>query len=202
MRLTHVSSALSESRMSALPRRPVVYTAITDGYDVLKQQPHAAVNGAAFVAFLDRPQESPLWRSYPIHTDFADPTRNAKIHKILSHRYLPEAEYTLWIDGSVTIVAAQPLQHLIDTCLAECDVAVFRHRLRTCVYQEASVCLERCLDEPEIIWQQMCRYTGAGFPPTRGWANAASSCAATRPPCGRSTRPGGRRSPTARAAIS
>jgi hypothetical protein len=150
------------------PPRPVVYTAITAGYDALKEQPHAAVNGADFVAFLDQPCESETWRSYPIHRGFADPTRNAKIHKILSHRYLPTAEYTLWIDGSVTIAAARSLQHLIDACLAECDLAVFSHRYRTCVYQEASVCLERRLDAPEVIWQQICRYTADGFPANAG----------------------------------
>ena len=152
------------------PLRPVVYTAITAGYDQLKEPPHAAANGADFVAFVDEPCESRTWRSYPIHHGFADPTRNAKIHKILSHRYLPTAEYTLWLDGSVIIAGAQPLQRLIDTCLAECDIAVFSHRHRTCLYQEASVCLERRLDAPEVIWQQICRYTADGFPPNAGLA--------------------------------
>lgn len=148
--------------------RPVVYTAITAGYDHLLPPPHAAANAADFVAFLEEPCESPIWRSYPIHRGFADPTRNAKIHKILPHRFLPEAEYSLWIDGSVTIIQPAPLQALIDTCLADCDIAVFEHRLRTCVYQEASVCLERRLDDPEVIWQQMCRYTAAAYPANAG----------------------------------
>ncbi|MGH7789804.1 MAG: glycosyltransferase domain-containing protein, partial [Candidatus Binatia bacterium] len=154
--------------MPTASHRTVVYTAITDAYDDLKEQPHRRANQAEFVAFLDEPRESQTWRTYPIHTAFADPTRNAKIHKILSHRYFPAADYTLWIDGSVTIRADRPLQRLIDTCLAECDVAVFRHRMRTCVYQEASVCVERQLDDPEVIWQQICRYTAAGFPPNAG----------------------------------
>jgi hypothetical protein len=151
----------------------VVYTAITRGYDILKEQPRATTKEASFVAFLDEPWESETWRSLPVHTALSDPNRNAKIHKILSHVYLPDAEYTLWIDGSVTIQPVDSIQRLIDVYLADCDLAVFRHRLRTCVYQEANVCLQRRLDEPEVIWQQACRYTREGYPANAGLAECS-----------------------------
>jgi hypothetical protein len=148
----------------------IVYTAITADYDDLKYQPHASDNGATFVAFLDAPRASDTWLTVPAHRALAHPNRNAKIHKVLSHRYFPDAPYTLWIDGSVTIRAPQSLQPLIDTYLADSDIAVFRHRVRTCIYQEANVCMQRSLDDPELIWQQICRYTRAGFPANAGLA--------------------------------
>jgi len=161
--------SLVPSALGATASR-VIYTAIAGAYDVLKEQPHARHNDALFVAFVDAPCESPTWRTLPVHAGLADPNRNAKIHKVLSHVYFPDAEYSLWIDGSVTIRAAQRLQHLIDAYLSESDVAVFRHRVRTCIYQEANVCMQRELDDPQLIWQQVCRYTRAGYPANAGLA--------------------------------
>jgi hypothetical protein len=146
----------------------VVYTAITGDYDSLKEQPHTATNGADFVAFLDEPRKSKTWRSRPIHTNFQDPARNAKIHKVLSHIYFPDALYSLWIDGSVTIRFPYSMRRLIQLYLADCDLAVFQHAMRTCIYQEASVCLQRRLDDPAIIWRQIRRYTKEGYPPNAG----------------------------------
>jgi hypothetical protein len=159
---------LPEPEPAAALAPVAVYTAITDGYDDLKEHPRAAAAQASFIAFVDRPHASATWRTLPAHAAFADPNRNAKAHKVLSHVYLPDAEYTLWVDGSVTILKPESIRELIRLHLAECDLAVFRHRVRTCVYQEASVCLQRRLDEPEVIWQQVCRYTREGYPANGG----------------------------------
>jgi len=148
----------------------VVYTAITGDYDTLKPQPIAASPDISCVAFLDQPTEAPPWRALPVHTGFSDANRNAKIHKILPHRYFPNAAYSLWIDGSVTIRFTDSITLLIERYLADCDLVVFEHRARTCVYQEASVCMQRRLDDPAVIWQQVCRYTRAGYPANAGLA--------------------------------
>src|SRR6267143_2373894 len=148
----------------------VVYTAITGDYDRLKEQPATATEGADCVAFLDEPRRSKTWRSQAIHTEFPDPGRNAKIHKILPHMYFPEARYSLWIDGSVRMRFPYSIRRLIQLYLADCDLAVFPHRNRTCVYQEGIVCLQRRLDDSELIWRQICRYTQEGYPPNAGLA--------------------------------
>jgi alkaline ceramidase TOD1/glycosyltransferase MUCI70-like protein len=151
----------------------VVYTAITDGYDTLKEQPIAATREADFVAFLDRPRPSRTWRVAPTHCAFADPSRNAKHHKILPHRYFPTARYSLWLDGSVTILSATSIEQLIARYLADCDLAVFQHPTRTCLYQEASACLTGQLDESDVIWEQICRYTQTGHPADSGLAECS-----------------------------
>lgn len=148
----------------------VVYTAITRGYDSLKEQPRSATDGADCVAFLDQPQRSITWRSHPIHAGFSDPARNAKIHKILPHRYFPDARYSLWIDGAITMRFTHSIAELIRLYLADCDLAVFQHKGRTCIYQEASVCLQRQLDDTAVIWRQISRYTREGYPPGAGLA--------------------------------
>ena len=156
------------------PRGPiVVYTAITQGYDDLKEQPRHATEGADFVAFLSQPAPSRTWWPRPIHTSFSDPVRNAKIHKILPHIYFPDAAYSVWIDGAVTIQYPHSIQQLVDLYLADCDLAVFQHELRTCIYQEAGVCLRRRLDDAAILWKQVCRYTREGYPPNAGLAECS-----------------------------
>ncbi len=148
----------------------VVFTAITREYDNLKEQPRAATEGADFVAFLDVPRESATWQVRPVHTEFRDPCRNAKIHKVLPHVYFPDARYSLWIDGSVTIRFTHTIQRLTELYLADCDLMVFRHRTRTCIYQEAAVCLHRHLDDPAVVWNQISRYSREGYPPNLGLA--------------------------------
>ena len=152
------------------PGALVVYTAITDHYDSLKRQPEAATRGADLVAFVngETPDSKRRGRCRSPERAFDDPVRNAKIHKILSHRYFPDKTYSLWLDGSVVINFSFPVEHLVSAYLADCDVAVFRHSRRTCVYQEAQASLLQRLDDPQIIRRQVDTYTHAGYPANAG----------------------------------
>lgn len=131
-----------------------VYTAITGGKDLLKETQNT--EGAQFVAFTDKDIPSTTWKVLPAHREFEDPNRNAKIHKVNPHRYFPEAEYSLWIDGTIEMV--DPLEMLIDLYLGDADIALFKHFQRDCAYSEAMVCGSLGLDDPEIMSKQMARY--------------------------------------------
>lgn len=148
----------------------VVYTAITSGYDILKVPPIEAADGSRFVAFLQERQPSQLWEIRQAHTGFSDPCRNAKIHKILPHLFFPEAQYSLWIDGSVRIKIHSPLAVLAESFLREHDLAVFRHRIRRCIYQEARACIRWRKDTAKTIREQVTQYWREGFPPNFGLA--------------------------------
>ncbi len=148
----------------------VVYTAITHGYDVLKPPPESWRGEAEFVAFLDTPAQVPGWTYRPIYRRFKDPCRNAKIHKILPHEYFPDAEYSLWIDGTITIKSKLPLRQWAKRFLAHHDLALFKHRYRDCIYEEAAACLALKLDRPELIHRQMQRYFKEGYPAKNGLA--------------------------------
>ncbi len=148
----------------------IVYTAITNGYDRLHPVPEAWRDSAHFVAFLDQPQPARGWEIRPICRRFGDPCRNAKIHKILAHRYFPHAEYSLWVDGSVVIKSTLPLPHWVETYLSQSDLAVFKHRLRNCLYQEGAVCLALGYDSRKLINRQMQKYFALGYPPNNGLA--------------------------------
>jgi hypothetical protein len=101
---------------------------------------------------------------------FDDPTRDAKIYKVLPHLYFPEAACTLWMDGKMEIAA--PVDRLMDY-MGDADIVAFNHPLRCCLYQEACQCIHRKLDDREIIYRQVQRYTCEGFPENWGLVDCA-----------------------------
>lgn len=152
-------------------RPSVVYTAIANNYDTLKRAPGLWLGEARFVAFLDSAPRDLGWEVAPVYRRFRDPCRNAKIHKALPHRYFPDAEYSLWIDGSVVITPLLTFGELVRESLKDSDLAVYRHRYRQCIYQEGAWCLANQMDRPEIISRQMQRYYDEGYPANNGLAH-------------------------------
>jgi hypothetical protein len=168
-RASAVTPSVTTLEANRTPDRSlVVYTAISRDYDDLQEPPATAASGADFVAFLEAPAASATWRWRPLHAGLGDACRDAKIHKVLSHVYFPDAVCSLWIDGSVAVRSSDPISALADAWLADYDLVVFPHRLRTCIYQEAAVCLQRGLDDAATILRQVGRYTHEGYPANAG----------------------------------
>ena len=160
------------NEINSNPADIAVYTAIsnvTNNYDKLKEQKRHG-DGVEYVAFLEEKEASKTWDFRRMHDEFGDPNRNAKIHKILSHRFFPDKKYTLWVDGSVNISFPFSVKRLVDIYLQDCDIAVFKHPDRNCLYEEANVCIQRKLDDENTIRKQMRKYTSEGYPSNVGLA--------------------------------
>jgi len=141
----------------------VVYTAITNGFDELKEQQNT--QGADFVAFLDFAPEQTIWQARKAHVGFSDPVRDAKIHKILPQRYLPEYDYWLWMDGTLTLRV--PAKELVEKYLGGADIALFAHSCRRSVGEELA-CIGYRKDDPQIMTRQVEGYQKEGFPDNLG----------------------------------
>lgn len=146
----------------------VVYTAIAGNYDTLKEPPGRLFKEADFVAFCDFTPTATAWQIRKVCAEFADPCRNAKIHKILPHVFFPEATYSLWIDGSVKINRAFPIRRWIEECLGQHDLAVFKHPQRRCLYEEGEACIRLAKDDPATIRNQMALYRDENYPLNNG----------------------------------
>ena len=146
------------------PKNIVVYTSITGGKDSLKDNQVTA--GIKFIAFLDQRVESSTWEVLPAINQFRDPRRNASMHKILAHQLFPTVKYTVWIDGTITII--RNLLPLLDKLMSACDVATFRHPERTCLYAEAEACKKFRLDDARIIDHQIGGYRSKRVPENLG----------------------------------
>jgi hypothetical protein len=151
-----------------LAAKTIVYTAISKGYDLLREPKVEAGPETALVAFTDDPEGSRGWQLRSLHAGFEDPCRNAKIHKILPHLYFPDAAYSLWVDGSLGFRIRIPIEEWIATYLANHDLAVFKHPVRNCIYAEADECIQIGADDPETIAQQMRKYRYEGYPRLAG----------------------------------
>lgn len=141
-------------------------TAITARKDSLKEQPF--YDGVDRIFFTDCPEAyvGTSWTIHPACSLFTDPRRNSRAHKILAHQYLPEYDYSLWIDGSICLQTS-PLE-LIDAYLMDADIAMFRHPTRCCLYVEAEGCANAGFDRRETFAAQVKHYRQAGYPPDNG----------------------------------
>ena len=144
-----------QNKLDVNKENSVVYTAITNKYDCLRNHNPKDID---YVAFVDNDMTSKHWNIKQVCNEFSDPNRNAKIHKILSHVYFPEKKYSLWIDGSIEIKFPWSMRSFFESYLSDCDMVVFKHEERNCVYEEAKICCEMNLDCVETIKKQMERY--------------------------------------------
>jgi hypothetical protein len=145
----------------------VVYTAIYGNRDDLKE-PSVELEGCSLVCFTDN--ESLRSKSFDLRvcppTD-SDLVRSAQFFRILPHRFFPDFEYSLWIDGSVVFKKGD-IRLLIDRYLRDHDMALFAHPDRDCVYDEAEAWISNRNEEPGLIRAQMEHYRKEGYPPHNG----------------------------------
>lgn len=133
-----------------------VITAITGGKDTLKPQPE--YKGVEYVAFVDE-GSSDQWITRKACDKFKNPVMNAKIHKILAHKYV-QTPYIVWIDGSITL--KRDPRDLIKF-MGNKDFAFFKHPGRDCLYEEATVCVEMGKGDVSEIAEQVREYASKGI---------------------------------------
>jgi len=151
----------------------IIYTSVFGGYDEVVEQ---SSNGWDWKCF-----------SEDTHTPiYEDNNRNAKRFKVLPHRYLKDYEYSVFIDGNMSVRG--DVNELVDKYLVDSNVAFFSHSNnnldgRNCAYDEARTIFElgdknmkatpdrgilNYKDNPYVIEKQMNRYVDEGFPKNNG----------------------------------
>ena len=150
--------------------RGIVYTSVFGNYDDIIEQ--KLPSGWDWKCFSE---ENSL-------SLYSDNTRNAKRFKVLPHRYLSEYDYSIFIDGNMTVVG--DVNELIDDYLSDSNVAFFSHGGnsldgRNCVYDEARTIFElgeknmkltpergilNYKDNPNVISKQIEKYSLLGYP--------------------------------------
>ena len=119
----------------------------------------------SIIANKDFPREDiPVFSEYK---KFVGNTMNAKIYKILSHKYVDGI--SIWVDGNIELLI--PEQQLIDEWLGDADIALWKHHARDCVYVEAPAAAGLFPHKPEMkkeITEQIEHYKEKGFPEHAG----------------------------------
>jgi hypothetical protein len=72
--------------------------------------------------------------------DYDTSRMKAKYFKILPHKtFLWYYDYVVWIDGSV-LLRQQDFAEYVETLMKKSDLAMFRHPVRKCLYDEYNFC--------------------------------------------------------------
>lgn len=129
-----------------------IYTSITAGKDAV----HFTPSDARAVIFSDRDPGLVGWEFRELPKIFSDPRRASRLPKLIPHIFMPDAAYSLYLDGNISLRV--PLQRLIDEWLRDADIALFKHDKRNCVFDEARECVRLKLDDEQVIERQMARY--------------------------------------------
>jgi hypothetical protein len=142
--------------------KKAIYTVITNGYDTLKIPRNVSV-GYDYICFTDDENlKSDFWRVIVIKKESRHLQREIKI---LSHVYLPDYDFTIYVDGSMFI--KRDLAKLYDR-IRNNDILFSKHHSRNCVYKEAEAVLNLNKDSEENVKVQIDKYRDAGFPENFG----------------------------------
>lgn len=161
---------------AAEPRR-VVYTSYFgfseefNDFPYAEQFAHDAGDGVDYVCFTDDPElRSETWQIRLTSRELLDATRAAKRIKALPHRFLPEYDWSLYVDNTTRL--KQPPADLFNRHLApsRSPLVVFRHPERDCVYDEAAAVVQHQLDDPVRVRHQTAVYRRLGYPEHAGLA--------------------------------
>ena len=144
------------------PKEITVVTAIAGKKDKLKDQKEYP--GVEYVAFVDEKTKSSVWKTLPVCEKFKSPVMNAKIHKILAHKYV-DTPYIVWMDGNMDL-KVDP--HKLVDLMGDRDFAFFKHPGRDCVYEEADMCVSLKKGNIKELAEQTKQYAKDGFEPHSG----------------------------------
>ena len=140
-----------------------VYSSIVGGKDSFVEE---QVKGkATWLMFTDTPVQSTVWEVRKAYDRFKDNRRNSRVPKILSHQFI-DTEYSIYIDGNISLL--KPPELLVNRYLKDHDIALFKHNLRDCIYNEALKCAKAGLDDPEVIIEQVSAYEKKGYGKNKG----------------------------------
>lgn len=106
----------------------------------------------------DKPRDDV--RCFTAYNRFRHPRMNAKIYKVLAHKFV-NTEYSIWIDGSVRLLV--PPEKLVDMMGPLADCGVFRHCERDNIYDEANFVALKGKDDAHVVAEQIAEYRQAGF---------------------------------------
>lgn len=147
----------------AVRRRLVVYTALMGAKEALADPLADLPPGATtdldldFVCITDNPAlQSPVWRTLLIPSGHLPPEKLSRRPKALPHEYFPDAEFSLYVDNTVSfkrLPQAADLEHAGPHLFK-----AFRHATRSNPEQEAAAVAMLGYDDVTTICRQMAFY--------------------------------------------
>ena len=95
-----------------------------------------------------------------------NPRRESRKYKINPHIYLPTYDYTIYLDGSISMMISP--REAVEKYLNGFDIAVHLHPWRDCIYDEIRVCAKFNLVKKEVAERQLEFIKSKGYPEHNG----------------------------------
>ncbi len=152
--------------------RGVVYSAVIGNYDEIKE-PQYVNPELDYILFTDNPEvTSSVWQVRLVDKDEQlDNVRLARRIKILGHEYLSGYDYSIWVDGKLSIT--DNIREYIENYRRLEPMLVFNHYVNDCIYQEKAACVSLQKDNPEVMEKQIQKYLTEGYPAHNGLVDSA-----------------------------
>jgi hypothetical protein len=139
----------------------VVYTAIFADYDVLTD-PKSIDDSIHYVCFTDNASlSSEIWDIILVHDNITHPGLANRWVKTHPHVLFPEFEYSLYIDGNISI--NRSIRELVDAHMDEHLLAAPIHPVHSNIEKEAEVCIQKSKGDENTINSQLKKYSKMGF---------------------------------------
>ena len=150
-------------------KRIAVYTAIFGGYDELREPEYVSPFCDYFI-FTDRNvPENSTWKkvdySFVEEMNGMDAYHLSKYVKIFPDKFFKDYDYSIWVDGTTTIVA--DLFPFIDRLNGK-PIGMFDNPVHDCIYTEANFLLYYNRVPEEQIKKQINSYRSEGYPEHNG----------------------------------
>lgn len=116
----------------------VIYTSIVGDIDELLQ-PQVLDSRYDYICFVRKMDglDGGIWQLREIPADIADDRMLSRYPKLHPEELLPGYEWTLWMDGNISIRSAGFYERIDELIGAGVQMAAAKHPLRDCVYDEA-----------------------------------------------------------------
>ena len=144
-----------------------IYTCIVGGYDDVLQ-PEVVDPSFDYLLFVPSGSRLPssigVWQVREFGYLGPDATTTSRYPKMNPHLLLSQYDYTLWMDGNLSIVD-RAFYDAVNVCIARGDIyAGVRHVLRDCVYDDAVSCVHAMRDDFCHIFRTVRFLLSEGFP--------------------------------------
>ena len=146
----------------------VVYTCVTGGYDnLIVPTKTKGVDYICFTDNLDMPCMGWLLKPIPEELSGLTKVKQQRMVKILAHKYLPDYDISIWVDGSVEVKGN--VKEFISPFIYDGhSVFIPKHPARDCIYKECMAVKAVKKDTSNMPDKQAKKYRSEGYPEKNG----------------------------------
>lgn len=149
-RTDSVRRLAGSTALAASERRIIVYTCCYANYEGLKE-PEVVDPSVRYIAFTDNPNlRSEHWEICVLNDYLGSFRRTSRLPKLLPHLYLPDHDFSIYIDASFGWKAPDA-RAMITACLEDREIGLYRHKHRDCVFEEIDLCEQLGIERPELL---------------------------------------------------